>query len=157
MNQNPFSPPRRGGFLTIGLILCMIVALTAAGVLWNYQYLTIQSVEMECAARSAIQASINDGSIETVLALTDGGEVSDTTLDKVLARTYNQQKSGNVPTVKMYNQMNRILEFSQHHKLGVFSGTIEESKRTEIEGKSFTQYYQIHGSSGSRTFNKYTN
>ena len=76
--------------MTIGLILCLIVALTVAGVLWNYQYMTIQSVEMECAARSAIQAAINDTSIEQVLEIPENVNIIGTALDKTLAATYAQ-------------------------------------------------------------------
>ncbi|MDO4630209.1 MAG: hypothetical protein Q4C70_13600, partial [Planctomycetia bacterium] len=50
---------RRGGFMTLGLILCLILMITAAAVLWSYQYLTIQNLELEYAARSAIQGAIS--------------------------------------------------------------------------------------------------
>ena len=153
MNQNHFSSPRRGGFMTIGLILCLIVALTVAGVLWNYQYTTIQSVEMECAARSAIQAAINDSSIDAILQ-PQTGEITDTTLNKVLDATYNHQHSGNQLTVTLVDSANRILKFEQKHKLGIFSGTLKEETRSAIENKSFIQYYQINGSAGNYTFNK---
>lgn len=160
MDQNRVSSQRRGGFMTIGLILCLIVALTVAGVLWNYQYLTIQSVEMECAARSAIQAAINDltpaTSIEKVLETPDNSEVTGTTLNKVLDVTYAQQNSGNPLTVSMADSANRILKFQQKHKLGIFSGTLKQETRSGIESKSFTQYYQINGSAGNYTFNKCT-
>ena len=158
MNQNHFSSPRRGGFMTIGLILCLIVAFTAAGVLWNYQYMTIQSVEMECAARSAIQAAINDSnadtSIEKVLQTSQEAEVTGTTLNEVLDATYNHQNSGNQLTVTLVDSANRILKFEQKHKLGIFSGTLKEETRSAIENKSFIQYYQINGSAGNYTFNK---
>jgi len=90
------------------------------------------------------------------LALTDGDGVSGTTLDNVLTKTYNQQKSGIKPTVTMVSKTDRILGFTQNHKLGVFKGTIDETRRNTIEAKSFTQYYQINGSPGSYTFNKCT-
>jgi hypothetical protein len=158
MNQNHFSSPRRSGFMTIGLILCLIVAFTAAGVLWNYQYMTIQSVEMECAARSAIQAAINDSnadtSIEKVLQTSQEAEVTGTTLNEVLDATYNHQNSGNQLTVTLVDSANRILKFEQKHKLGIFSGTLKQETRSAIENKSFIQYYQINGSAGNYTFNK---
>lgn len=144
--------------MTIGLILCLIVALTVAGVLWNYQYMTIQSVEMECAARSAIQAAINDlspeTSIEQVLQTTQSDEVTGTTLNRVLNAAYAHQNAGVPPTVIMADSANRILKFEQKHKLGIFSGTLKKETRTTIENKSFIQYYQIYGSPGNYTFNK---
>ncbi|MBQ6109733.1 MAG: hypothetical protein IJK97_16090 [Thermoguttaceae bacterium] len=144
--------------MTIGLILCLIVVLTVAGVLWNYQYMTIQSVEMECAARSAIQAAINDlnpdTSIEKVLQTPQAGEVTGTTLNQVLNATYNHQNSGNRLTVTLVDSTNRILKFEQKHKLGIFSGTLKQQTRSAIENKSFIQYYQINGSEGNYTFNK---
>ena len=144
--------------MTIGLILCLIVALTVAGVLWNYQYMTIQSVEMECAARSAIQAAINDSNPETsitkVLQIPQSGEVTGTTLNRVLDATYNHQSSGNQPTVTLVDSTNRILKFEQKHRLGIFSGTLKKETRDAIEDKSFVQYYQINGSVGNYTFNK---
>ena len=158
MNQNHFSSPRRGGFMTIGLILCMIVALTVAGVLWNYQYMTIQSVEMECAARSAIQASINDSALETsiekVLLTPEESEVTGTTLNMVLKAAYAHQNAGNPPIVIMADSENKILRFEQKHRLGIFSGTLKQETRDAIENKSFIQYYQIIGSPGNYTFNK---
>lgn len=161
MNQNHFSSPRRGGFMTIGLILCLIVALTVAGVLWNYQFMTIQSVEMECAARSAIQAAINDldpnTSIEKVLQTTQASEVTGTTLNKVLNAAYAHQKAGDPPTVTMADSTNKILKFQQKHKLGIFSGTLKKETRTAIENRSFVQYYQINGGTGTYTFNKCSN
>ena len=154
MDQNHFSSPRRSGFMTIGLILCLIVALTVAGVLWNYQYMTIQSVEMECAARSAIQAAINDGSIAQVLEIPNNNTITGTTLDKVLDASYAHQNAGNPPTVTMADSTNKILKFQQNHKLGIFSGTLKQETRTSIENKSFIQYYQIIESAGNYTFNK---
>lgn len=154
MNQNHFSSPRRGGFMTIGLILCLIVVLTVAGVLWNYQYMTIQSVEMECAARSAIQAAINDSSIDAILQTPQSGEVTGTTLNNVLDATYNHQNSGNQLTVTLADSTNKILKFEQQHRLGIFRGTLKKESRTAIENKSFIQYYQINGSPGNYTFNK---
>ena len=161
MNQNHFSSPRRGGFMTIGLILCLIVALTVAGVIWNYQFMTIQSVEMECAARSAIQAAINDldpdTSIEKVLQTAEESEVTGTTLNRALNAAYAHQKAGDPPTVIMADSTNKILKFQQKHKLGIFSGTLKEETRTAIENRSFVQYYQINGSAGTYTFNKCSN
>lgn len=140
--------------MTIGLILCLIVALTVAGVLWNYQYMTIQSVEMECAIRSAIQAAINDNSIETILQIPQAGNVTGTTLNRVLDATYDHQNSGNPLTVTLVDPTNRILKFEQKHKLGLFSGALKQETRTSIENRSFVQYYQINGGEGTYTFNK---
>ena len=123
--------------MTIGLILCLIVALTVAGVIWNYQFMTIQSVEMECAARSAIQAAINDldpdTSIEKVLQTAEESEVTGTTLNRALNAAYAHQKAGDPPTVIMADSTNKILKFQQKHKLGIFSGTLKEETRTAIE------------------------
>lgn len=161
MNQNHFSSPRRGGFMTIGLILCLIVALTVAGVLWNYQFMAIQSIEMECAARSAIQAAINDTnpgtSIEKVLQTTQASEVTGTTLNRVLNAAYAHQNAGDPPVVTMADPTNKILKFQQKHKLGIFKGTLKQETRSAIEDRSFVQYYQIYGGAGTYTFNKCSN
>lgn len=105
---------RRGGFLTLGLILCLILILTVAAVIWNYQYLTIQNLELECAARSAIQAALADQSLAqgvnaAIVSDADNFTSSDTskpsfseTIDSVLKLTAAQQKSSaSVPTMEM--------------------------------------------------------
>ena len=53
--------------MALGLILCLILILTVAAVLWSYQYLTIQNFELECAVRSALSAAVKDGTLETYL------------------------------------------------------------------------------------------
>lgn len=44
--------------MTLGLILCLIIMLTAGALLWNYQFLAIQNMEIDCAAYSTMHAAL---------------------------------------------------------------------------------------------------
>jgi hypothetical protein len=112
--------------------------------------MTIQSIEMECAARSAIQAAINDSTAETSIDQI----VNSPIISEVLEATYNHQNSGNPLTVTLVDPTNRILKFEQKHRLGIFKGTLNQETRTSIENRPFVQYYQINGTGGAFTFNK---
>lgn len=156
---------RRQGFMALGLILCLILILTVAAVLWSYQYLTIQNFELECAVRSALSAAVKDGSLETYLqksgAVKTSGSTSqeifaDTdedlknyTLQKVLDLTAAQQnRSSSQIKIEVKKAVEKeslekpILGFSQPRELGFTQGVFDEKTRKEAEG-TFSQYYEI--------------
>lgn len=155
---------RRQGFMALGLILCLILILTVAAVLWSYQYLTIQNFELECAVRSALSAAVKDGSLETYLqksgAVKTSGrtfqEIADTdenlknsTLQKVLDLTAAQQnRSSSQIKIEVKKAVEKeslekpILGFSQPRELGFTQGVFDEKTRKEAEG-TFSQYYEI--------------
>lgn len=136
---------RRGGFLTLGLILCLILILTVAAVLWNYQYLTIQNLELECAARSAIQGTMASGTLLTAInAGTEGNPLNCTPLQTILDQTTSRQsRNAGTITVTLVNQATPILAFRQHRKMGLFKGVFKTSKVNEIENEDFVQYYSF--------------
>ena len=156
---------RRQGFMALGLILCLILILTVAAVLWSYQYLTIQNFELECAVRSALSAAVKDGSLETYLqksgAVKTSGSTSqeifadtdedlkNSTLQKVLDLTAAQQNRSSsqikIEVKKAVEKMSLekpILGFSQPRELGFTQGVFDEKTRKEAEG-TFSQYYEI--------------
>ncbi|MBQ2821048.1 MAG: hypothetical protein IJF17_05620 [Thermoguttaceae bacterium] len=160
---------RRQGFMALGLILCLILILTVAAVLWSYQYLTIQNFELECAVRSALSAAVKDGTLETYLqksgavktsgstfqeisAYTDE-DLKNSTLQKVLDLTAAQQNRSSsqikIEVKKAVEKMSSekssekpILGFSQPRELGFTQGVFDEKTRKEAEG-TFSQYYEI--------------
>ena len=156
---------RRQGFMALGLILCLILILTVAAVLWSYQYLTIQNFELECAVRSALSAAVKDGSLETYLqksgaVKTSGStfqeifadtdeDLKNSTLQKVLDLTAAQQNRSSsqikIEVKKAVEEMSSekpILGFSQPRELGFTQGVFDEKTRKEAEG-TFSQYYEI--------------
>ncbi len=148
--RKPFAKNRRrarSGFMTLGLILCLILILTVAAVLWSYQYLTIQNLELECAARSALHAAKN----VTTATIVNNAIVSDSKLQKVLnANTAQQSRNKNI-TVSISGtptDTTAVLAFSQPRVLGVFRNVFSTEKIQDVEGtsaepKSFTQYYSV--------------
>lgn len=156
----------RSGFLTLGLILCLILILTTAAVLWSYQYLTIQNLELECAARSALHGAMADGSLLTYLqnsgaissGTADAGALSTSTLQKILNENTAQQTRGEAVTVSVKSASDTapVLAFSQPRVLGVFRNVFSSEKIQEVEGtsesrKTFTQYYEIAVNGGAIT------
>ncbi len=159
---------RRQGFMALGLILCLILILTVAAVLWSYQYLTIQNFELECAVRSALSAAVKDGSLETYLQKSGAVKTSESTqeisadtdkylknstLQKVLDLTAAQQNRSSsqikIEVKKAVEKMSSekssekpILGFSQPRELGFTQGVFDEKTRKEAEG-TFSQYYEI--------------
>ncbi len=153
--------------MTLGLILCLILMVTAAAVLWSYQYLTIQNLELEYAARSAIQGAMADESA-FVDALKNADE-SDTNatetftyepLNNILKLTaeYQNHQIGEIQVRlvnKDTNENTAVLEFCRPRKLGVFGVAFKEDvvKNVEIEKNQtnpndtkeakFRQLYQI--------------
>lgn len=179
MNQNsqqtiPFNPSqvvlrrrlttagRRGGFMAFGLILCLILILTVAAVLWSYQYFTIQNLELEYAVRSALSASVEDETLDDYLQ--DSEKRANSTLQRVLDLTTKQQNRGSMEkkvTIKVERDASDgkapILSFSQSRELGFTRGTFDEETREKAEGtttepKSFKQYYEI--STDGKSFKK---
>lgn len=158
---------RRQGFMALGLILCLILILTVAAVLWSYQYLTIQNFELECAVRSALSAAVKDGTLETYLQKSGAVKTSESTFQEISADTDEYLKNSTLQKVLDLTaaQQNRsssqikievkkavdvekmslekpILGFSQPRELGFTQGVFDEKTRKEAEG-TFSQYYEI--------------
>jgi|GEM_PF-3500395 len=156
---------RRQGFMALGLILCLILILTVAAVLWSYQYLTIQNFELECAVRSALSAAVKDRTLETYLQKSGAVKTSESAVQEISADTDEYLKNSTLQKVLDLTaaQQNRsssqikievkkaveegslekpILGFSQPRELGFTQGVFDEKTRKEAEG-TFSQYYEI--------------
>ena len=140
MSRKRLQDGSRSGFLTLGMILCLILILTTAAVLWSFQFLTIQNQELYYAGRASVQGAMagQDASSWNVAAAT-------TTVDRLFTANTAPLKRTGTRMVEVTGTANRtVFTFRETRQLPFFSGIFSQAQRDIVEKDGNDPAYITH-------------